>query len=82
LFVPATTRTREQYHRIRLPGPPPRDAICANGGHLRVDGVSDPDWRRTGATRLAGGCASRDEVRGHRRATADPAWLLKERVAE
>jgi hydroxymethylpyrimidine pyrophosphatase-like HAD family hydrolase len=82
LFVPATTRTREQYHRIRLPGPPPRYAICANGGHLLVDGVSDPDWRRTVATRLADECATLDEVRGHLLATADPAWLLKERVAE
>jgi hypothetical protein len=80
LFVPATTR--EQYHRIRLPGPPPRYAICANGGHLLVDGVSDPDWRRTVATRLADECATLDEVRGHLLATADPAWLLKERVAE
>ncbi|QGV80826.1 HAD family hydrolase [Streptomyces ficellus] len=82
VFVPATTRTREQYQRIRLPGPPARYAICANGGHLLVDGVSDPDWRRTVAARLADECASLDEVRTHLLAAADPAWLLKERVAE
>ncbi|MFG3505897.1 HAD family hydrolase [Streptomyces sp. NPDC047821] len=82
VFVPTTTRTREQYHRIRLPGPPPTYAICANGGHLLVDGVSDPDWRRTVDARLADECAPLEEVRAHLLAVADPAWLLKERVAE
>ncbi|GAA2945786.1 MULTISPECIES: HAD family hydrolase [Streptomyces] len=82
VFVPTTTRTREQYRRIHLPGPPPRYAICANGGHLLVDGVSDEDWQRQVADRLAADCASLAEVRAHLLATADPAWLLKERVAE
>ncbi|MGW4028180.1 HAD family hydrolase [Streptomyces sp. NPDC004838] len=82
VFVPTTTRTREQYGRIRLPGPAPRFAVCANGGHILVDGVSDPHWRRRVAARLADECASLDEVRAHLIAVADPAWLLKERVAE
>ncbi|MFF4606147.1 HAD family hydrolase [Streptomyces sp. NPDC001339] len=81
-FVPATTRTREQYRRIHLPGPEPEFAVCANGGHLLVRGESDPDWRRTVAARLAAQCAPLDEVRAHLVRTADPAWLLKERVAE
>lgn len=82
VFVPTTTRTREQYHRISLPGPAPRFAICANGGHLLVDGVTDPDWQRQVAARLADECASLEEVRAHLLASADPAWLLKERIAE
>lgn len=82
LFVPATTRTREQYGRVRLPGPPPRYAVCANGGHLLVDGESDPDWQRTVARAVRAECAGLAEVRAHLVATADPAWLLKERVAE
>jgi hypothetical protein len=82
VFVPTTTRTRAQYHRIRLPGPPPAYAICANGGHLLVDGVSDADWQRGVVRRLADDCASLDEIRAHLRRTADPVWLLKERVAE
>jgi hypothetical protein len=82
LFVPTTTRTREQYLRIRLPGPPPRYAICANGGHILVDGVFDPDWRRRVDAELAGGCAPLGEIRAHLKAVADPAWLLKDRVAE
>ncbi|MFB9391016.1 HAD family hydrolase [Streptomyces coeruleoprunus] len=81
-FMPVTTRTREQYRRIQLPCPPPPYAICANGGHLLVDGESDPDWQTAVAARLADECASLAEVRGHMLAAADPAWLLKERVAE
>ncbi|MET9670395.1 HAD family hydrolase [Streptomyces sp. NPDC006475] len=82
VFVPTTTRTREQYGRIHLPGPTPEFAICTNGGHILVDGVSDPDWQRQVAARLGDECASLDEVRAHLVAAADPAWLLKERVAE
>ncbi|MET9564011.1 HAD family hydrolase [Streptomyces tauricus] len=81
-FVPTTTRTREQYHRIRLPGPAAKYAICANGGHLLVDGVSDPEWQARVTERLADECAPLDEVRAHMAATADPAWVLKQRVAE
>ncbi|MFF9505455.1 HAD family hydrolase [Streptomyces sp. NPDC014724] len=82
VFVPTTTRTREQYGRIHLPGPAPRFAICANGGHLLVDGESDPGWHARVSRRLADECASLAEVRAHLLAAADPAWLLKERVAE
>ncbi|MFE7105297.1 HAD family hydrolase [Streptomyces sp. NPDC057575] len=82
VFVPTTTRTREQYGRIHLPGPAPRFAICANGGHLLVDGESDPDWQRQVARRLAEEAAPLAEIRAHLLDAADPAWLLKERVAE
>ncbi|QNS06467.1 HAD family hydrolase [Streptomyces xanthii] len=82
VFVPTTTRTREQYGRIRLPGPVPKYAITANGGHLLVDGVSDPDWRAAVGERLEHECAPLAEVRERMVAAADPQWLLKERVAE
>ncbi|GAB2600287.1 hypothetical protein GCM10027168_36780 [Streptomyces capparidis] len=82
VFVPATTRTREQYRRVRLPGPVPPYAICANGGHLLVDGRTDYDWRAAVQERLAASCAPLAEVRAHLAAVADPAWLLKNRVAE
>ncbi|MGG2463254.1 HAD family hydrolase [Streptomyces sp. RGM 3693] len=81
-FVPATTRTRAQYQRIHLPGPPPEFAVCANGGHLLVRGESDPDWQRTVAARLAAQCAPLAELRAHLVRTADPAWLRSERTAE
>ncbi|MBR7678277.1 HAD family hydrolase, partial [Streptomyces daliensis] len=85
VFVPTTTRTREQYGRIHLPGPTPRYAVCANGGHLLVDGESDPDWHARVRERLTE-CAPLDEVRAHMLRTASGAeesgWVLKERVAE
>jgi hypothetical protein len=81
-FVPTTTRTRKQYERIQLPGPAPKYAICANGGHLLVDGVSDPEWHARVTERLARECAPLDEVRAHMAATSDPAWVRKHRVAE
>ncbi|MCM2578050.1 HAD family hydrolase [Streptomyces meridianus] len=82
VFVPTTTRTREQYARIHLPGPRPEFAVCANGGHILVDGKSDPDWQQHVRRTLAAGCAPLAEVRAHLSRTADPAWLLKERTAE
>ncbi|MGV9231005.1 HAD family hydrolase [Streptomyces nigra] len=82
LFVPTTTRTRKQYQRINLPGPPPTHAICANGGHLLVDGVSDPDWHAQVTARLAESCAPLAEIQDHLMATASPAWVRKHRVAE
>ncbi|MEU1281930.1 HAD family hydrolase [Streptomyces sp. NPDC005805] len=82
VFVPTTTRTRKQYQRINLPGAPAAYAICANGGHLLVDGVTDHDWHTSVTARLADECAPLAEIRAHLTATADPAWLRKERIAE
>ncbi|MFJ4687906.1 HAD family hydrolase [Streptomyces sp. NPDC088789] len=82
VFVPSTTRTRRQYERINLPGPAPRFAICANGGHLLVDGVTDHDWHARVTARLADECAPLAEVRAHLETSADPAWVRKHRVAD
>ncbi|MEV4443717.1 HAD family hydrolase, partial [Streptomyces sp. NPDC049577] len=82
VFVPATTRTREQYARINLPGPPPEFAVCANGGHLLVRGESDPGWQARVRRTLAAECAPLEEVRARLTRSADPAWLRKERTAE
>ncbi|MEU2909327.1 HAD family hydrolase [Streptomyces massasporeus] len=82
VFVPTTTRTRKQYQRINLPGPEPTYAICANGGHLLVDGVSDPDWHARVTARLADECAPLAEVQEHLLRAADPVWVRKHRVAD
>ncbi|MFF7387599.1 HAD family hydrolase [Streptomyces scabiei] len=82
VFVPTTTRTRKQYQRISLPGPEPTYAICANGGHLLVDGVTDVAWHERVTARLAEECAPLAEVRDHLAATAHPTWVRKHRVAE
>lgn len=86
VFVPATTRTRAQYQRVNLPGPhpdwTPRYAICANGGHLLVDGEVDQEWHADVRSRLAESCAPLEEVVHHLALAADPEWTLKRRVAE
>jgi hypothetical protein len=52
-FLPVTTRTPAQYGRIRWPEAPPREAVCANGGVLLVDGVPDAAWSRQVRRHLA-----------------------------
>lgn len=44
LFVPVTTRTREQYERIRLGTGIPEYALVCNGGVLLKDGKELTDW--------------------------------------
>ncbi|MFD7979269.1 HAD family hydrolase [Streptomyces sp. NPDC059071] len=89
VFVPTTTRTRKQYQRIRLlggtataPAPAPKYAICANGGHILVDGVSDPDWHAEVLRRVGDACAPLAEIRAYLTATTDLSWVRKHRVAE
>ncbi|GAA0963437.1 HAD family hydrolase [Actinocorallia libanotica] len=64
VLVPTTTRTPEQYARIRLPGRPPSHAICANGGFLLVDGEEDTAWSASVRKKTAG-CAPVLEVFDH-----------------
>ncbi|MFI9275138.1 HAD family hydrolase [Kitasatospora sp. NPDC052896] len=86
IIVPVTTRTREQYARVNLPGPVanwrPPYAICGNGGRLLVDGAADPEWDAVVAARLAGDCATLGEVVEQLARRADPAWTRGLRTAE
>lgn len=62
-LVPATTRTPEQYRRVHLLDKPAPYAICANGGHILVDGVDDEDWSAAVRGRTEG--AALAEVHEH-----------------
>jgi len=44
LFVPTTTRTVEQYNRIKFENLMPHYALVCNGGVLLIDGEEDGDW--------------------------------------
>ncbi|WP_149257547.1 HAD family hydrolase [Actinomadura sp. K4S16] len=79
-FVPTTTRTSEQYRRVNLLEKPPRYAICANGGHILVDGEDDPDWAAAVRERLADGCAPLADVRDHLARNGGD-FVLKRRTA-
>lgn len=44
-LIPVTTRSIEQYRRIRFPdGFSPKYALTDNGGNLLINGVPDKDW--------------------------------------
>ena len=46
-IIPVTTRSIEQYRRIRFPeGFSPEYALTDNGGTLLVNGAPDPEWAR------------------------------------
>ena len=61
VLAPVTTRLPEQLARVRLPGPPGRFAVAANGGVLLVDGVADRGWQARIAA-MAAGTASLSDV--------------------
>ncbi|WP_433139022.1 HAD family hydrolase [Actinomadura nitritigenes] len=80
VFVPTTTRTPEQYRRVHLLEKPPAYAICANGGHLLVDGEDDPSWSASVRARIADGCAPLAEIQDRLVRTGGE-FVLKRRTA-
>lgn len=82
VFVPTTTRTVAQLARVRLPGPVVQYAVAANGGHIVVDGIPDPEWAETVTRTLAGTAVGIDEVWSWLERTCDQAWTLKLRRAD
>jgi hypothetical protein len=78
--VPVTTRTPEQWHRVRLPGRPPRYVITANGGVLLVDGRIDHEWDAIVAAELAQS-APLAEIWAHASQVCRPEWTVKLRNA-
>ncbi|MEU8796794.1 HAD family hydrolase [Spirillospora sp. NPDC048819] len=79
-FVPTTTRTPEQYRRVQLLEKPAEYAVTANGGHLLVNGVDDPEWAASVRTRVADGSAPLAEIREHLVRTGGD-FVLKRRDA-
>lgn len=57
LIIPATTRTIEQYRRIKLPVSTPPYALVCNGGVLLVEGKECEEWYRD-SIELAEDCQS------------------------
>ncbi|CAM3876464.1 HAD family hydrolase [Tsukamurella ocularis] len=78
--VPTTTRTPEQYLRVRLPGPPFRFAICSNGGEILVDGVPDPQWRDHVRGLLAALPADLDAIAAQLETRLAPGWGARLRL--
>ena len=82
VFVPTTTRTREQLRRVKLPGPASGYAIAANGGFLLVDGRECLDWTAQVTTVLAATSVPLEVVWEHLRSVCLPAFTRKVREAD
>lgn len=80
MVVPVTTRTPEQWHRVRLPGAPATYAVTANGGVLLVNGRVDHSWDTVVAARLRHS-APLDEIWAHASRVCRPEWTVKLRNA-
>lgn len=80
LVVPVTTRTPEQWHRVRLPGPPSPYVITANGGILLVNGRIDHSWDAIVAVELKE-AAPLAEIWTHASQVCRPEWTVKLRNA-
>lgn len=64
LFVPATTRTIEQYKRISLFQETiiPTYSVVSNGGNVLINGVVDPAWQREVKFNLDQGCLPLEDM--------------------
>lgn len=80
--LPTTTRTIEQFSRIRLPGRPWRYAVTSNGGNILVDGIPDRGWRAGIDRAVRAGGATLAEIGAELRARIDEGWVSKFRVAD
>ncbi len=81
VLVPATTRTIEQYLRVRLPIDRPRHAITSNGGNILIDDVPDPQWR-DGITAGVAESAPLSEIEQHFSPLAGHDWVRTVRTAD
>ena len=83
-FVPCTTRTIEQFQRVKLPlaASSTRYAVTSNGGNLLVDGKPDRDWRQALDARLLESASPLDEVSAELLRRSDADWVIKRRSAD
>lgn len=80
LYVPVTTRSREQFERITFPRTP-RYALCSNGGVLLSDGAADPEWS-SWVHGLVAQAAPLDDVEAILSSAMGQPWAKRVRVWE
>ena len=64
-FIPVTTRSIEQYERIKFPSGAPCFAVCDNGGNLLVNGVPDPVWRKQAEEHILPAMAEMERIKSY-----------------
>lgn len=84
LFVPVTTRTREQYCRIDIfqEEITPRYAITSNGGNVLIEGRVDEDWHRRVVSRMNNECGAFGDILERFAKISNDTWVIKENIAE
>jgi phosphoserine phosphatase len=80
-FVPVTTRTREQFGRIRLPGRGRGYAVSTNGAVLMKDGEPDAGWTASIQRRVSE-CVPLAEVLTYLTVDRPVPGLVRARTAE
>lgn len=64
-FIPVTTRSIEQFERIKFPSGMPRFAVCDNGGNLLVNGVPDAPWRKRAEKHILPAMAEMERIKSY-----------------
>lgn len=90
-LIPVTTRTVEQYRRIRIPGMTETNflpqtaaqyAVTSNGGKILVNGLEDKDWSAYMKRLVADNCAPIEQVSDVLNKFDGESWMIKRRAAE
>ncbi|MED4403804.1 HAD family hydrolase [Metabacillus fastidiosus] len=83
LFIPVTTRTREQYKRISIFNNNrfSNYAVTANGGFILREGEVDKEWDKLIQLKLKD-CSYKQDILKKFKEISHDEWVLKERIAE
>lgn len=82
IFVPVTTRTMQQFHRVQLPGRGKGYAVTTNGAVLMHDGEPDTEWTDHIRSTVEANCAPLPEVLDHLTGPGKAEAILRVRTAE
>ena len=84
MFIPVTTRTLEQFHRIELfqTEIKPKYAITSNGGNILTDGEIDQGWEKAISIEIGEKCLPMEQVLARFKTISSPEWVFSGRVAD
>ncbi|WP_110927029.1 HAD family hydrolase [Bacillus massiliglaciei] len=84
IFLPVTTRTKEQYHYISLFQNEiiPPFAVTSNGGNIFVRGKLDENWGRHIRKKLEDQALSSGDLLGQFKELANDSWVLRQKTAD
>lgn len=82
IFVPVTTRTMQQFHRVQLPGRAEGYAVTTNGAVLMENGEPDREWAHHIQSTVEANCAPLREVLDQLTGPRTVAAILRVRTSE